>query len=129
MSWIDGKPRNGGISENVTAWQPRAALRRISAAASFASQSCTMINGMRRPLVPAHHSSTIQSLYALTQRSPSTRSLRSVKVWPQKAREARERERRLDVVDVHVLERAFWSQQPLRMSSIVIGLTVISSRG
>src|SRR4051794_11200775 len=25
--------------------------------------------------------------------------------------------------------RAFWSQQPLRMSSIVIGLTVISSRG
>ena len=45
------------------------------------------------------------------------------------AREAREHERRLDVVHVHVLEARLWSQQPLRMSSIVIGLTVISSRG
>ncbi len=33
-SWIEGRPRWLGISVNVTARQPRAALRRISAAAS-----------------------------------------------------------------------------------------------
>src|SRR5262245_66449205 len=33
-SCTDGKPRNGGISVNATAWPPRAALRRIASAAS-----------------------------------------------------------------------------------------------
>src|SRR6476619_2032987 len=48
LSCTEGNPRNGGISENVTAWQPFAALRRTSAAASTGSQSCTMMSGMRR---------------------------------------------------------------------------------
>src|SRR5689334_24766900 len=43
LSCIDGKPRNAGISENVTARHPRAALRRTSASARFGCQSCTMI--------------------------------------------------------------------------------------
>ncbi len=39
---------------------------------------------MRRPCASGpHHSSTIQSLYARTPRSPSSRSLASVKVCPQ----------------------------------------------
>ena len=39
---------------------------------------------MSRPLASGpHHSSTIQSLYALTQSSPSSLSFASVKVWPQ----------------------------------------------
>src|SRR5262245_893427 len=62
LSCTDGKPRNGGISENVTAWQPFAALRRTSSAAFCGSHSCTMINGIRRPFDGAHHSSSIQSL-------------------------------------------------------------------
>src|SRR3954449_12099412 len=37
--WIDGSPRYGGISEKQVARTPRSALRRISAAASSASQS------------------------------------------------------------------------------------------
>src|SRR5262245_9300902 len=77
LSCTEGKPRNGGISENVTAWQPFAALRRTSAAASCGSQSCTMTNGMSRPPDGAHQSSSIQSLYAFTHRSPSTLSSRS----------------------------------------------------
>src|SRR3954466_1063407 len=63
-SWIDGSPRNGGISLKHTAWQPRAALRRTSSAASSASHSGMMMSGMRRPPESPHHSSTIQSLYA-----------------------------------------------------------------
>src|SRR5439155_24840817 len=43
--WIDGRPRCGGISLNATARTPRSALRRISAAASSASHSGTMISG------------------------------------------------------------------------------------
>ena len=129
LSCIDGKPRNAGISENVTARQPLPALRRISAAASFGSQSCTMINGIRRPSVPAHHSSSIQSLYALTHRSPSSWSLRSVNVCPQKRGKLGNASEASTWFTSMSSSRAFWSQQPLRMSSIVIGLTVISSRG
>ena len=39
---------------------------------------------MSRPPDSPHHSSTIQSLYALTHSRPSSLSLASVKVWPQK---------------------------------------------
>ena len=60
--WIDGSPRWWGISLKHTACTPRSALRRTSAAASSASHSGMMHSGMRRPPVPAHHSSTIQSL-------------------------------------------------------------------
>ena len=60
--WIDGSPRKGGISEKQVAVTPRAALRRISSAASCASHSGMMMSGMRRPPESPHHSSTIQSL-------------------------------------------------------------------
>src|SRR6478752_5242564 len=62
--WMLGSPSHDGSSENATARTPRAALRRTSAAASSASHSGTRQSGMSRPLLPAHHSSTCQSLYA-----------------------------------------------------------------
>src|SRR5260370_15955700 len=65
-SCTDGRPRNGGISVNATAWPPLAALRCTSAAARFASHSGMIGSGIRRPFDPPHHSSNIQSLYALT---------------------------------------------------------------
>ena len=69
-----GRPRCGGISLKHTACTPRAALRRTSAAASSASHSGTRHSGIRRPPESPHHSSTIQSLYASTHASPSSRS-------------------------------------------------------
>ncbi len=63
LSCTDGRPSGWGFSEKVTAKQPRAALRRTSAAASCGSHSGIMPSGMRRPAPsPAHHSSIIQSL-------------------------------------------------------------------
>src|SRR5437899_12216963 len=61
-SWMDGSPRNGGISEKQTARAPRAALRRTSTPASSASQSGINGTGISRPPESPHHSSTIQSL-------------------------------------------------------------------
>ena len=61
--WIDGRPSGCGFSEKATAWLPRSAQRRTSAAASSASHSGIIVSGMSRPLPsPAHHSSIIQSL-------------------------------------------------------------------
>ena len=60
--WMLGSPRWMGSSLNATARTPRAALRRISSAASWGSHSGTMHSGMLRPPVSPHHSSTIQSL-------------------------------------------------------------------
>ena len=56
---------------------------RTSAAASPGSQSGTRHNGTRRPPLSAHHSSTIQSLKALTQSRASSLSLPHRKIWPQ----------------------------------------------
>src|SRR6476646_8738449 len=81
--WMLGSSSGGGISEKHTARTPRAALRRTSAAASSASQSGTMISGTSRPPLSPHHSSTIQSLYAVTQAAASSRSFASRHVWPQ----------------------------------------------
>src|SRR5215204_5958182 len=60
--WIEGSPRNGGISLKQVAVTPRSAIRRTSTADCTGSQSGTIISGARRPSVPAHHSSTCQSL-------------------------------------------------------------------
>ena len=79
-----GSPSHDGSSENATVRTPRAALRRTSAAASSASHSGTRQSGMSRPLLPAHHSSTCQSLYASTQSFESSLSLPRRKIWPQK---------------------------------------------
>jgi hypothetical protein len=75
--WMLGRPRTAGISLKHTARAPRAALRRTSAAAISASQSGMIGSGIRRPALPAHHSSTIQSLYAYTHASASSRSFAS----------------------------------------------------
>jgi hypothetical protein len=61
-SWIDGNRRWWGISGNVMASIPRAALRLISSAAAAGSHNGTMPSGSSRPPAGAHHSSTIQSL-------------------------------------------------------------------
>ena len=82
--WIDGSPSLGGISLKHTACTPRAALRRTSAAASCASHSGIDVSGIRRPPLSPHHSSTIQSLYASTHASASSRSFASRNVCPQK---------------------------------------------
>src|ERR1700716_401520 len=60
--WMLGKPSTQGFSLKVTERKPRSALRRISAAASSASQSGTTPSGMRRSRSVAHQSSYIQSL-------------------------------------------------------------------
>ena len=79
--------------------------------------------------MPAHHSSNIQSLYALTQRSASSLSLRSRNVWPQnRGKVGNESDASVWFVSMSS-SRAVCSQQPLRMSSMVMGETVISSRG
>ena len=72
--WMLGRPRYAGISEKLTARTPRAALRSTSIAASSGSQSGTMHSGTSRPPLGAHHSSTIQSLYARTHNVASSRS-------------------------------------------------------
>ena len=61
---------------------------------------------MSRPAESAHHSSTIQSLYAFTQeeRGPCPWLQERLAAEP---RERREAERRSEVVDVHVLDRGF----------------------
>ena len=82
--WIDGRPRCAGISLNATARTPRTALRRTSAAARSASHNGIRQIGISRPDVPAHHSSTVQSLYASTHASPNVLSLPSENVCPQK---------------------------------------------
>src|SRR3984893_13696480 len=60
--WMLGTPRCTGISLNATAWTPRAALRRTSAAPAATSHSGMRQIGMSRPAESPHHSSTIQSL-------------------------------------------------------------------
>jgi hypothetical protein len=82
--WMLGRPRWGGISLKHTARTPRSALRRTSAAASSALHNGMRQSGTSRPPLSAHHSSTIQSLYARTQARPRSRSgVASAKVCPQ----------------------------------------------
>src|SRR3954453_12530324 len=47
--WMLGIPRPAGFSENVTAWQPLAASRRTSTAASSTTTSGRMPYRMNRP--------------------------------------------------------------------------------
>src|SRR4051794_11760849 len=82
--WIDGRPSRSGSSVKQNARTPRSALRWISCTASSRSQSGMMQSGMFTPPDGAHHSSTIQSLYAFTQARPRSWSGVSMNVWPQK---------------------------------------------
>ena len=62
-SWMEGSPSGYGFSGKVMAKLPLSAQRWISAAASSASHSGTMVSGISVPLpAPADHSSIIQSL-------------------------------------------------------------------
>src|SRR5581483_4291912 len=72
--WMLGMPSPTGFSENVTAWQPIAARRWISFAASSTSKSGRMPHGMNRSGCAPHHSSTCQSLYALIMTRLTSRS-------------------------------------------------------
>src|SRR6476620_1081898 len=81
--WIVGSLRWCGSSLKQKARTPRSAFRRISAAASSTSQSGMMQSGMLMPRDGAHHSSTIQSLYARTHASPRSLSGCSENVCPQ----------------------------------------------
>src|SRR6204780_5416704 len=60
--WMLGSPRWGGISLKHTARTPRAALRRTSAAAFWASHNGIRHNGSSWPPLSPHHSSTMKSL-------------------------------------------------------------------
>src|SRR4051794_38718191 len=75
--WMLGSPSLGGISLKHTALTPRAALRRTSSAASWASHSGMRVSGISAPPESPHHSSTIQSLYATTHACASSRSFAS----------------------------------------------------
>jgi hypothetical protein len=57
-----GQPSFDGFSENVTAWAPLAAVRRISAASTSGSQMAGSTQGMNRPGWLPHHPSMCQSL-------------------------------------------------------------------
>ena len=57
-----GHPSLEGFSEKVMAWQPFAAVRRISAAMISGSQMAGSAHGMKRPGWVPHHSSMCQSL-------------------------------------------------------------------
>ena len=72
--WIVGSFKWCGSSLKQNARTPRSALRWISAAASSTSHNGMMHSGMFMPPDGSHHSSTIQSLYALTHASPSSLS-------------------------------------------------------
>ena len=77
-------PSPSGFSEKLTARNPRAALRRISSAASSGSASHGSWQGMKRSRSVAHHSSIIQSLYACSDASPSSGSCMRAKRLPAK---------------------------------------------
>ncbi len=49
VSWMLGYPRVAGFSVNVIEWQPIAAVRRTSSAASTGSHSTGSTLGMKRP--------------------------------------------------------------------------------
>src|SRR6266508_452868 len=63
-SWKLGSRSLAGFSENETAWQPLAAMRRTSSAIASGSQIGGSASGMKRSGYVPHHSSTCQSLYA-----------------------------------------------------------------
>ena len=77
-------PRWAGISLKQTARTPRSALRRTSAAASSASQSGMMQSGMSRRRSRRTTPRPSSRCRPCTQARPSSWSLASVKVWPQK---------------------------------------------
>src|SRR6478672_1430266 len=78
--WMLGSPSFDGISEKQIACAPLAAMRCTSATERSTSQIGMRQSGMFTPCDGSHHSSIIQSLYASTHASPSSRSLPSLNV-------------------------------------------------
>src|SRR3546814_1325637 len=69
LSCTEGRPSGCGFSENVTAKQPRAALRRTSAVASCGSHSGTIPSGISRTAPSprsAEHTSELHSLMRIS---------------------------------------------------------------
>ena len=98
-SGCDGRPRCGGISLKHTARTPRAALRRTSAAASSASHSGMMHSGIRRPprvAAPLLDHPVVVRVHA---RERELAVLGLEERLAAEAREGREAQRRLDVVE------------------------------
>ena len=104
-SCTDGSPRlrrQLGEAHRRARHAPRCAGPRRPRAAGPTTGSGTAATAARRE--PAHHSSTIQSLYACTHSSARSLSSRLEERLPAEARERREAQRRLDPVEVHVVE-------------------------
>ena len=93
-----------GSSLKQIARTPRSALRRISSTARSTSHSGMRQSGMFTPPDGSHHSSTIQSLYALHAREPEVLVLGLVERLAAEAREGRERQRAVAPVEREVLD-------------------------
>ena len=83
-SHSDGRPMACGRSGNVTERNPRAALRRISSAASAASARYVMPSGTIRSGWLTYHSSYNQSFHARAHACPSSWSAAPENTLPQK---------------------------------------------
>ena len=81
---IGSIPMRCGISGNVTAVKPRAALRRISRAPSSASARYVMPIGTMRSACGEYHSSKNQSFHARVTASPRSASPQRENTEPQK---------------------------------------------
>ena len=100
--WRPGRPSFSGFSENVTAWQPFAAVRRISSAINCGSHNGMIVIGMiRSGYVPAH-SSMCQSLYACTTTWAEVLVLCPQEQLAAEVGEGREVDRAEHAVGVHV---------------------------
>ena len=116
-------PSLSGASENVTALKPRAALRRISSAATCGSRRNAIWFGMKRPGAAPHHASRCQSLYARIATSASSSSVgHSVRRCPTKP--GRNDGKQSDAATPSMsmsATRASTSQAPRRISSKRVG--------
>ena len=72
----DGRPSGVVFSTKHSALAPLSRQRRISSAASFGSQSCTITIGTNMSGSAAHHSSIRKSFHARTQWWASSLSLK-----------------------------------------------------
>ncbi len=128
-SWKLGSFRCDGFSENETAWQPFAALRRTSAAIASGSQIGGSISGMKRPGAPPHHSSMCQSLYACRTARPASRSDERLNSCPHRFGNDGKHIEPITPFASMSSTRSAKSKQPERISSNDVGSMPYSSGG
>ncbi|CAB4705258.1 unannotated protein [freshwater metagenome] len=126
---IDGRPKRCGRSGSVTVRNPRAALRRISAAPNSGSVRKVMPSGMVRSGYGCHHSSCIQSFHARVTARPSAGSEHCEYTRPQKPViiEGKLSEAHTPLMSIS-RTRSWISQQPRRIWSNRKGSTLTVSR-